>query len=818
MTDSQHTYSGGPNGQEEALLRGLNPEQKRAVLHSEGPLLILAGAGSGKTRVITHRIAYMVQVKGISPRSILAITFTNKAAREMLDRVEGLLGNATSGMWIGTFHSMMARVLRRFAQHLGFTRNFSIADSADQLSQVKAIVKELNLDEKTFEPRRIHSSISAAKNQLLSPEDYAREAGGEFWKSKVAIVYKRYQDRMLQNNLMDFDDLLYYAVKLFHEQPEVLALYQDRFHYIMVDEYQDTNGAQYELIRLLSKEHRNLCVVGDDDQSIYSFRGADIQNILDFEKDFAPCAVIKLEQNYRSTGHILRAANKVIHNNAARKDKKLWTAEGEGEKITRLAMQDEQAEANFIAREIARLVSGGDINFRDVGILYRINALSRNLEFSLQRAGIPFKIYGGLRFFDRKEIKDTLAYLNLITSPRDNVAFQRAVLVPRRGIGETTIAELQRLAQENNVSIMEICVHAAEIPSLSRAAARITEFVHLIGRMQRTLLQEDFSLAQYIEYVQNESGMVQDIIDHQEKGREEAYNRLENMKELLSEAVTFQQQPNQAEIWDFTAAELAALNGEEAAAVSSGSESAEPEPETLLQILVRFLDQAALHSDADSDADAEDDNFVKLMTIHSAKGLEFSLVFVVGMEEGIFPGYRSQMDPAALEEERRLAYVAITRARKKLYLSASDARLIFGRTERYVHSRFMEELPSEDVLDLGGSNFSSQSRRDKDLSAERQAAVQTGGGPKFGFSKTASPVQDFRSQLSAGEKIKIPKAGNLRAEDIRKGDRVRHAKHGLGRVLAVEPVAGDAILRIAFETSGEKKMLANSANLAPGGK
>ncbi len=804
MTQYPEDMNFPPDSGSEELLEGLNPEQRQAVLHSEGPLLILAGAGSGKTRVITHRIAYMVREKGVSPRSILAITFTNKAAREMLERVEHLLGEQTSGMWIGTFHAMMARVLRRFAEHLGFTRNFGIADSADQLAQVKAIIKRLNLDEKTFDARRVHGSISSAKNELISPEQYRRNAGNEFWGSKVAMVYERYQAALLQNNLMDFDDLLYYAVKLFREQKDVLRLYQERFRYIMVDEYQDTNGAQYELIRLLSKEHRNLCVVGDDDQSIYSFRGANIQNILDFEKDFAPCEVIKLEQNYRSTGHILQAANHVIYNNPGRTDKKLWTAAGDGEKITYLTVADEQAEARFIAGEIQRLVNSGTVNYRDIGILYRINALSRNLEFSLQRAGIPFKIYGGLRFFDRKEIKDTLAYLNLITSPRDNVAFQRAVLVPRRGIGETTIGRLQELALENNVSIMEICVHAAEIPELSRAAAKITDFVHLIGRMQKSLLQEDWSLAQYIEYVQNESGLVQDIIDHQEKGREDAYNRLENLKELLSEAVNFQQLPDQTELWDFTAEELGTEPAEAAA---------EPEAETLLQTLIRFLDQAALHSDADLDATAEDENFGKLMTIHSAKGLEFEIVFVVGMEEGIFPGYRSIADPKALEEERRLAYVAITRARRKLYVSASNSRLIFGRTERYMPSRFLGELPEEHVLMLGTSpGFTGSGQREQDLAADR-VSPRT----KFGFANANSPVQDFRTSLKTGATIEVPKAGNLKASDIRKGDRVRHAKHGTGVVLAIEPVAGDAILRIAFDRAGEKKMLANSANLAKGG-
>lgn len=794
------------------LLEGLNPEQKEAVLHSEGPLLILAGAGSGKTRVITHRIAYMVRAKGVSPRQILAITFTNKAAREMQERVEQLLGEATSGMWIGTFHSMMARVLRRFAEHLGFTRNFSIADSQDQLSLVKTIIKEKNLDDKTFDPRRIHNSISAAKNRLQGPEAYARMAGSEFWKSKAAEVYAEYQSRLKQNNLMDFDDLLYYPVLLFKQQPEVLRLYQERFRYIMVDEYQDTNGAQYELIRLLSKEHHNLCVVGDDDQSIYSFRGADIQNILDFEKDFPDCKVIKLEQNYRSTGHILRAANEVINNNSARKAKKLWTASEDGDKISRLNLSNESAEADFIAREIKRLAESGRVDLNEVGILYRINALSRNIEFALNRAGVPFKIYGGLRFFDRKEIKDTLAYLNLITSPRDNVAFRRASQVPRRGIGDTTLLELQRLAEAEGVSMMEIAMHADRFPELSRTANKLRDFVREIAVMQKTLLKNEMALAEYIEYVQNESGLLQEILDRQEKGREEAYTRLENMKELLSEAVTFQNLPDQRESWDFTPEELAALDpgarGDGAAA------DAETEEESLLQILMRFLDQAALQAGID-EAEEEEGQYVRLMTIHSAKGLEFDVVFVVGMEEGIFPGYRSIADPAQLEEERRLAYVAITRARKKLYLSASDQRLLFGRTERYVPSRFMQELPADTVKDFtyGGGYASGFERRGG--APSREGGERTPGKPRLSrFGERTSPLQDLRAEAEAATRVRVPKAGSLTADDISKGDIVRHMKHGRGRVLDVQKVAGDAILKIRFDKSGEKRMLANSANLA----
>lgn len=805
---------------EDRLLEGLNPPQREAVLHDEGPLLILAGAGSGKTRVITHRIAYLVQVRGISPRRILAITFTNKAAREMQTRVEDLLGEGQSqGMWIGTFHSMMARVLRRFADQLGFTRNFSIADTGAQQAAIKGVIQSLDLDQKTFDPRSVHNQISSAKNRLIGPDEYKVQAQGEYWKEKVALIYKGYQDMLRQNNLMDFDDLLYYAVLLFKQNKEILQIYQSRFQYIMVDEYQDTNQAQYELVRLLSLEHGNLCVVGDDDQSIYSFRGADIQNILDFEKDFKRAKIIKLEQNYRSTGNILEAANRVIGNNQSRKAKKLWTDQGEGEKIIRLNASSEQEEALFIANEIKRQVGGGKASYDDFAILYRINALSRNLEFALQRNGIPFKIYGGLRFFDRKEIKDTMAYLYLITSPRDNVSFRRAVQTPRRGIGEATLDELERLATMAGTSIMDICIHIQDYPSLSRTQNKIREFVALIARMQKTLLADQMSLAEYIEYVQDESGLMQDIIDQQDKGKEDAISRLENMKELLSEAVTFQESGDMTEEWDFTVDELGDLAGERD--IRAESLAGGDLPEALIDTLLRFLDQAALQSDLDKEDEEEEDKHVSLLTIHSAKGLEFNQVFVVGMEEGIFPGYRSIADPSQLEEERRLAYVAITRARKKLYLSTSSTRLLFGRTERYIPSRFLEELPDHTYNEIGsrfggddygfGSDSRSRSTYErpgqqlKDLRQDRQRFASGTGG------RTIPDHTESKPKV----KIETPGAGALQADQLHKGDRVRHFKYGLGTIKSVEPVAGDALLLIHFDKAGDKRMLANMAKLGP---
>lgn len=798
------------------LLEGLNPEQKEAVLHNEGPLLILAGAGSGKTRVITHRIAYLVQNRGVSPRSILAITFTNKAAAEMKTRVESLVGDNTSrGMWIGTFHSMMARVLRRFANVIGFTNNFAIADTADQQSLIKECVKDLNLNDKTFTPRDVLGTISNAKNALLGPAEYKKHTNGEFWQDTVAKIYTLYQERLQANNLMDFDDLLYYPVILFRQNPDILRLYQERFRYIMVDEYQDTNGAQYEIVKLLSARHKNLAVVGDDDQSIYSFRGANVQNILDFEKDFKNCKVIKLEQNYRSTGNILDSANYVINNNSSRKDKALWTSKGEGDKVVRFFAQNERSEAIYIAEEINRLVRTGENTFNDIAILYRINALSRNLEFMLNQAGIDFKIYGGLRFFDRREIKDTMSYLRLLTSPRDNTAFTRAIQSPRRGVGDTTLARMQEIGEAEGISLMEVSLKVDQYSELSRASARIKDFVRLIATMQRTLLNEDWTLAQYIEYVQNESGLMQELVDNKDKNREDSFTRIENMKELLSEAVNFQNTPNDLFAWEFTDEELSVL--EEApeedelnVLAREGSEEGEEElTESLLEMLTRFLEQSTLYSDLDQDTGEEVES-VKLMTIHSAKGLEYKTVFVVGMEEGIFPGYRSMGDASSLEEERRLAYVAITRAEEKLFLSASDSRLIFGRTEQYMPSRFLAELPEENVRDLGQSN----NIRRRAYSDAPSTQVNPGFTPTKTSTGAIPKPAGLKNSAAPSLKPKIQKAGNLSASDIKKGQTVRHGKHGVGKVIAIEPVAGDAILLIDFKTAGEKKMLANSANLA----
>lgn len=793
------------------ILSGLNPEQKEAVLHDEGPLLILAGAGSGKTRVITHRIAYLVEHRGVSPRNILAITFTNKAAREMKERVENLLGpHTTRGMWIGTFHSMMARVLRQFAQLLGFSSNFTILDTSEQRTIVKDVTKELNLDTKVFDPKTVLNTISAAKNKLIDVAEYRKRNNDEFWQKNVAKIYAKYQERLKANNSMDFDDLLFYPVKLFKQNKDILEMYQDRFQYIMVDEYQDTNGAQYEIVRLLSKKHKNICVVGDDDQSIYSFRGANVSNILNFEKDFKDAKVIKLEQNYRSTGHILAAANTVINNNTERKEKALWTAKGDGDKVKRLFTPTERSEAVFIANEIKRLVDEG-YDYNEIAILYRINALSRNLEFAFTQANIPFAIYGGLRFFDRKEIKDTMAYLRLLTSPKDDTAFLRAITNPKRGVGSTTISRMQNRAEENNISLMEVALNVDQYDELSRQSNSIKDFVRLIAKMQNNLLHKDWSLAEFIEYVENASGLVQDILDKKDKNRDKAYTRLENLKELISEAINFQNSPLDLDEWKFTEEELSSLDDESVAETedifaAAKEEQDDEEEASLLEQLIEFLQRSSLYSDLDTEDDP-DENKVNLMTIHSAKGLEYEVVFVVGMEEGIFPGYRNMQDKSSMEEERRLAYVAMTRAKEKLYLSATDSRLLFGRTERYMPSRFLNELPEENLEDLGYSNtYNRRSTSSESTGFHNITKKSPKENGKFEFDRTRTKKPSIQP--------KVNKAGNLKAEDINKGDKVKHGRFGVGTVLAVEPVAGDAILSIDFEEVGEKKILANSANLA----
>lgn len=787
---------------ENSFLEGLNPEQKRAVLHDEGPLLILAGAGSGKTRVITVRIAYLVKIRRIRPSAILAITFTNKAAAEMKERIKSLIGDTAAHMWVGTFHSMFARILRRHGDLIGFDKNFTILDSDDQLKMIKEILSTLNLNDKIFVPRSILGEISKAKNELLSPEDYEKEAGSDYRKQTVAKIYRQYREKLKQNNAMDFDDILYYAVKLLKDHQDVLSYYQEQFRYILVDEYQDTNHAQYRLILLLAKAYRNLCVVGDDDQSIYSFRGANIRNILDFEKDFPDATVIKLERNYRSTANVLGAANSVIVNNTGRKVKKLWTEFDPGEKITHYYADHHGAEAYYVAEQIQRMVKNGQYKYGDMAILYRLNALSRTIEGALREQGIPYRVYGGQRFYDRKEIKDILAYLRLILSSADNYAFERIINVPRRGIGDTTVDRLRDLASQSGLSLLEVCAKAPTFDELSRVSHKLQQFAYMIEEFRQKLLANDCSFAEYIEFIQDRSGLIQEIIEQREK-KGETVDRIENLRELLSEAVEFE---NRRKFLAQQQEELAESLGEEAIS-DPFSDQDTAYGTDLSGLLQAYLENAALYSEGDSENLGDD--FVKLLTIHSAKGLEFHVVFLVGTEEGIFPGVRSMDSMEGLEEERRLAYVAITRARKKLHITTARSRILFGQTQELPPSRFLKEIDEQYIEKIGN-------RRQSYTEASPRSQAPMGTSPRVATPAGSPRAASFPGFARPATAASTPAdAGNfLRPEELAKGMRISHPRFGSGTVMSVEPVAGDALVSIQFDNKTSRNMLSKQAKLS----
>lgn len=789
-----------PNTASEAgdLLQGLNRQQVEAVRHKSGPLLILAGAGSGKTRVITHRIAWLIAQGNVRPSAILAITFTNKAAAEMKSRVEKLVGPASFAMWIGTFHAMMLRILRRYADRVGYAANMTILDSDDQLKLVKACLKELNFNDQQLQPRSVHSQISSAKNALVDAEQFILQAGSDYMRSRVAKVYSLYQNKLQKSNSLDFDDILFYAVRLLQENEDVLAEYQNRFEHILVDEYQDTNRAQYQLVRLLSAKQRNLCVVGDDDQSIYSFRGANIQNILDFEKDFKGCKVIKLEQNYRSTTVILEAANQVIKANKGRKAKALWTKRGHGDKITFLRAESHSEESRYIAREIERLVNGGQ-NYSDMAILYRLNALSRNLESALREQGIPYRIFSGTRFYDRREIKDVLAYLRLIFSPEDDLALNRIINVPRRGIGEITVSSVEILASRENVSQFEICSRAADYPELQRSAGKLKAFADLINELRQLLEQNDLTLRAFVDKVERKSGLLQDIVEQQQKNLlGDAVDRLENLKELLSDVMEFEQnlQVLQQDLRD---------NGTEL----DPEDSLLQEAGDLNGVLAAFLERTALY--AAMDEDKENQNYVRLMTIHSAKGLEFDNVFLIGAEEGLFPGYRARDSESDMEEERRLAYVAITRAREKLYVTAARSRLVFGQTMSMPVSRFFQDIDDEYFEEVGGARHSTAAFIEGETQANpfdlfaQQSALKSRSSRQTGLNKEMKTVPK--------SSVARPVAQDIDIDKFQAGARVIHPKFGAGKITSALPVAGDVIIEVDFADNGKKRMLARTSGL-----
>ena len=732
----------------------LNDKQKEAVFHTEGPLLVLAGAGSGKTRVLTHRIAYLMEEKKVKPWNILAITFTNKAAGEMRERVDKLVGDAAGKVWVSTFHSACVRILRRDIGWIGFDTNFAIYDTEDQKSLMKSVCKQLQVDTKLYKERALMSAISAAKDELVSPQEFALRAQGNFRQETVARVYAEYQRQLKSSNALDFDDLIMKTVELFQANSDILNEYQERFRYIMVDEYQDTNTAQFKLVSLLAAKYRNLCVVGDDDQSIYKFRGANIQNILGFEKTFPDATVIKLEQNYRSTQNILNAANTVIAHNKGRKEKKLWTANGEGDKVRVRSFMSAYDEAEIIVGEIAAKVRNQDAQYGDFAVLYRTNAQSRIFEEKFLMANIPYKIIGGVNFYARKEIKDLLAYLKTIDNARDDIAVRRILNVPKRGIGATTINRVQEYATEQNVSFYEALSEISKIPGGGRAAAKIESFVTLI-RTLRT--QEDyFSVQELLQEVIDRTGYVKEL---EAEGTEEARARIENIDELINKAASYEEDVQEP-----------SLEG--------------------------FLSEVALVADIDSMDD--DAGRVILMTLHSAKGLEFPQVYLTGMEDGLFPSYMSvdSEDPDALEEERRLCYVGITRAMQDLTLTHAKKRMTHGETHYNRPSRFLNELPEE---------LLKKEKREEPKEQEPKPRVQTSfmQAKSIFQTKAYDSVFDLKKGMPA-------KAGSL---DYAVGDTVRHIKFGVGIVEKIEDGGRDYEVTVNFEKCGVKKMFAAFAKL-----
>ena len=763
-----------------SLLDALNEPQRQAVMATDGPLLILAGAGSGKTRVLTHRTAYLIEECGVSPYNIMAITFTNKAAGEMRERIDQMVGYGSESIWVCTFHSTCVRILRRYIDRLGFGTNFTIYDSDDQKTLMKDICKRLEIDTKMYKEKMFLSAISSAKDELIDPIEYETRAAGDYVKRKQAQVYREYQQALKQNNALDFDDLIMKTVELFKLDKEVLASYQDRFRYIMVDEYQDTNTAQFELIRLLALKYQNLCVVGDDDQSIYKFRGANIYNILNFEHHFPDATVIKLEQNYRSTQNILDAANAVIANNQGRKEKRLWTDNGAGDKITFEQLDTAAEEADFVARDIARRVRKGEYQYKDCAILYRTNAQSRLFEERFITANIPYKIFGGVNFYARKEVKDLLAYLKTIDNGQDDLAVRRIINIPKRGIGAASINKVALYAQEQEISFYDALCVAEQVPGLGKAAAKIRPFVLFIQSMKAKA--KLLSVADLLQEVIETTGYVREL---EAEGTDEAEARIENIDELISKAVDY-------------------AEGEEAPTLNG------------------FLENVALVADIDSFD--ENSDYVVLMTLHSAKGLEFPNVYLAGLEDGLFPSYMSitsDNSQAEIEEERRLAYVGITRAKKNLTITSARVRMVRGQTQYGKVSRFVREIPPEL---LSGKIYEPKTKEEPIEQSTFQKArkafrtvpsyggsgygkeVGEGYGSTFHSSKATKPVYTkVENQRDFGS------AGGALSYQV--GDRVRHIKFGDGEVMAIVSGGRDYEVTVDFDKVGTKKMFASFAKL-----
>ena len=766
------------------ILKGLNDKQYEAVVNTEGPCLVIAGAGSGKTKVLTHKIAYLIGEKQVKPWNILAITFTNKAANEMKERIGNLVGDVAADIWMGTFHSICVRILRRFIDRIGFDSSFIIFDTSDQRTLVKTCIKTIGLDDKMFTDRSVLSEISNAKNEMLEPEQYTVRANGDFRKEKIALVYEMYQKRLKENNAIDFDDIINFTIKILMNNSDVLEYYTEKFKYVLVDEYQDTNKAQFTLVTMLASKNGNITVVGDNDQGIYSFRGADISNILNFERDFPGTKIIKLEQNYRCTGNILKAANAVIKNNEVTYKKELWTENEVGNLPAVYSAKNEYDEGTYIAQQIEHLRREEYYKYSDFAILYRMNTQSRAIEEILRRESIPYKIIGGLKFYERKEIKDIISYLRLIQNPSDNLSLKRIINEPKRGIGKTSLDKIEELSVNSGVPMYEI-IKNAEQYGLNRVFLNSREFVNAIEELRAK--KDDIKISDLIKETLKKSGYTQAL---ENENTIEAENRIENLDEFLTVAIEFEDESADNKLSD-------------------------------------FLEGITLSSDIDNMEETEET--VTLMTLHSAKGLEFPVVFLVGMEEGIFPGYKSIGEPKELEEERRLCYVGITRAKEHLFLTCSKQRTIFGSTSCNQVSRFLREIPS-DLLDgyddaLGekqesNSNIFGDSKYSWTYGSKDNGNIKTykidKNEPKVAAASSSTNSNGFMFRTAESFLNNLTKKSSGADVDLSKykaGVRIYHKKFGEGVISNVEPEGDDLKVDIQFDKVGHKRLMAKFANL-----
>lgn len=763
------------------ILEGLNDKQREAVINTEGPCLVIAGAGSGKTKVLTHKIAYILQEKNVKPWDIIAITFTNKAANEMKERIANLIGDNANDMWVGTFHSICVRILRRFIDRIGFETSFIIFDTSDQKTLIKNCLKDLSIDDKLFTERSVQSEISNAKNEMLEPAEYMVRAHGDFRKEKIANVYELYQKRLKENNAIDFDDIINYTIKIFMENPDVLEYYSNKFKYVLVDEYQDTNKAQFTLITLFASRHGNITVVGDNDQGIYSFRGADITNILNFEKDFPGTKIIKLEQNYRCTGNILKVANAVIKNNEVKYEKKLWTENDVGNLPKVYNADNEYDEGSYIVEQIEHLRREEYYKYSDFAVLYRMNSQSRAIEDILRREGIPYKIIGGLKFYERKEIKDIIAYLRLIQNTSDNLSLKRIINEPKRGIGKTSLDAIEEIANTNGISMYSV-IKEAELYGLNRVYLKSREFINVIEELRTKA--NNLKISELIKLTLNKTGYTKVLEDEKTV---EAETRIENLEEFLTVAIEFEEQ---------------------------FAENSLPE----------FLEGITLSSDLDNIE--EDGETVTLMTLHSAKGLEFPVVFLVGMEEGIFPGHQSIGEPKELEEERRLCYVGITRAKDNLFLTCSKKRTIFGSTSCNPVSRFLKEIPKEllDGYEEAFETITSTKEFEDSPYKWTYGSGNTNSGkvktytfdekePAVAASANSSGFQFRTAESFLNSLITKKTTTNIDLSKYKEGQRVFHKKFGEGTISIIEPEGEDLKVDINFDKVGHKRLMAKYAGL-----